>query len=95
MLWLLLLLNEAMLLAATVPLAETLDAVADAKRGEVAAARERAAGLGMVRWPLGRLGRTKWERLRYVSRSNGRRSGPSRKGHLDLATSRGAENYPR
>ena len=55
MLWLLSLLNDAMLLAATVPLAETLDAVADAKREEIAAAPERAAGLGMVRWPLGRL----------------------------------------
>ena len=54
MLWLLSLLNDAMLLAATVPLAETLDAVADAKREEIAAAPERAAGLGMVRWPLGR-----------------------------------------
>ena len=49
MLWLLSLLNDAMLLAATVPLAKTLDAVADAKREEIAAAPERAAGLGMVR----------------------------------------------
>jgi len=53
MLWLLLL-NDAMLLAATVPLAETLDAVADAKREEIAATPERAAGLGMVRCRGGR-----------------------------------------
>ena len=51
MLWLLLL-NDAMLLAATVPLAETLDAVADAKREEIAAAPERAAELVMVRLAL-------------------------------------------
>jgi len=77
MLWLLSLLNDAMLLAATVPLAKTLDAVADAKREEIAAAPERAAGLGMVRWPLGRLllaCRTKNEKMEPVERAKVRPS---------------------